>query len=165
MISSGISAATSIRVGTAVGVRNRAGVLLSGRTGLLLVIMFTVISCGTFLLFDQPIVAIFNTTPEVVKIATGLMFMAALFQVSDGMQVVALGGLRALSDVKLPTAISLIAYWAIGLPLGWWCGFYLGLGAFGVWIGLTAGLTFSAIFMTTRFFSIAKKKNLDEISF
>lgn len=163
MIAAGISAATSIRVGTALGERNRAGVLLSGRTGLLMVIIFTSFTCATFLLFDKPIVAIFNTNPEVVKIAAGLMFMAALFQISDGMQVVALGGLRALSDVKLPTAITLMAYWGVGLPMGWWCAFYLKMGAMGVWVGLTAGLLFSAVFMTSRFFAIAKKKNLNQI--
>ncbi|MBY0425051.1 MAG: GMC family oxidoreductase N-terminal domain-containing protein [Cytophagales bacterium] len=163
MISAGISAATSIRVGTAVGEKSRAKVLLSGRTGLLLVIIFTSFSCASFLLFDKPIVALFNTTPEVVKIAAELMFLAAMFQISDGMQVVALGGLRALSDVKLPTAITLIAYWGIGLPLGWGCAFFLDLGAMGVWVGLTAGLLFSAVFMTARFFSIAKSKDLSTI--
>lgn len=163
MIAAGISAATSIRVGSAVGEQNRAAVLLSGRTGFLVVIIFTSFTCATFLLFDKPIVAIFNTNPEVVKIAAGLMFMAALFQISDGMQVVALGGLRALSDVKLPTAITLMAYWGVGLPLGWWCAFSLKMGAMGVWVGLTAGLLFSAVFMTSRFFVIAKKKDLNQV--
>ena len=89
------------------------------------------------------------------------MIVAGLFQLSDGIQVIGLGALRGMSDVKIPTIITLIAYWIIGLPLGYVFGFTLDLGALGVWYGLLAGLTIAAILLFVRFNNLSKKLILD----
>jgi MATE family multidrug resistance protein len=94
---------------------------------------------------------------EVLTIASSLLIVAAFFQISDGIQVVVLGALRGLQDVKIPMYITFIAYWIIGFPLSFYLGKYTTLGAVGVWIGLLAGLTFAAIFLYIRFHYLTKK--------
>jgi MATE family multidrug resistance protein len=86
-----------------------------------------------------------------------LLIVAGLFQLSDGIQVIGLGALRGMSDVKIPTIITLIAYWGIGLPLGYFFGFTMGQGALGVWYGLWAGLSIAAILLYYRFNNLTKK--------
>jgi len=93
----------------------------------------------------------YNHDPAVVAQAATLLLIAALFQVSDGLQVVGLGALRGLQDVKVPSVVALLAYWAIALPLGYGLGFGLKLGSLGVWIGLLAGLTTVAVVLLWRF--------------
>jgi MATE family multidrug resistance protein len=82
--------------------------------------------------------------------------VAAFFQVSDGIQVVGLGSLRGISDVRIPTWITLVAYWVIAIPLGYYLGSHLGWGAAGTWWALLVGLSISAIFMLFRFLSLTK---------
>jgi MATE family multidrug resistance protein len=98
---------------------------------------------------------------EVVAQAAFLLIVAGLFQLSDGIQVVGLGALRGMSDVKIPTIITLIAYWIIGLPLGYLLGFTFEQGAPGVWYGLLAGLSIAAILLFIRFNNQSKKMILD----
>ena len=74
-----------------------------------------------------------------------------MFQLSDGVQAVGIGILRGLTDVKIPTVITFVAYWVVGLPIGYFLAFVLGWDVQGVWIGLLAGLTTSAILLTLRF--------------
>ena len=95
---------------------------------------------------------------EVIEIASTLIFVAALFQLSDGIQVVGLGALRGMADVKVPTLVTLIAYWILALPIGYFLGFKLNMGAFGVWIGLLAGLTITAILLLIRFNKLSHLK-------
>jgi len=85
------------------------------------------------------------------------MIIAALFQVSDGIQVVGLGSLRGLADVKIPTLITFVAYWIIGLPLGYVLGFSFNLGVNGIWYGLSLGLTVAAAMLFIRFRNITNK--------
>ena len=85
------------------------------------------------------------------------MIIAAIFQLSDGVQVVALGALRGLTDINIPTIITLFAYWGVALPLGYFLAFPLKMGADGVWVGLLAGLTASAVLLTTRFYFEVKR--------
>ena len=87
----------------------------------------------------------------VISIASSLLVIAALFQLSDGIQAVGVGILRGLTDVKIPTAITFIAYWVVGIPTGYLLGFNLGYDVEGVWVGLLAGLTTSAVLLTLRF--------------
>lgn len=93
----------------------------------------------------------------VIGIAAKLLLVSGLFQLFDGIQVVALGALRGLQDVKIPTWITLCAYWLIAFPLLYYLGLYTSLGAEGIWIGLLCGLAFSAIFQTLRFHLLTKK--------
>ena len=94
---------------------------------------------------------------EVVNMAAGLLVIASFFQLSDGIQGVGAGIMRGMGDVVVPTAITMVAYWVIGLPLGFWLAFSFGMGARGIWVGLLAGLTVSAILLTSRFLWLSKR--------
>jgi len=96
--------------------------------------------------------------PEVISIATTLIIVAGFFQLSDGVQVVGLGALRGMSDVKVPTIITLIAYWGLAIPMSYLLGFTLGFGPEGIWYGLLIGLTAAALALFVRFKRLAKKK-------
>jgi MATE family multidrug resistance protein len=93
----------------------------------------------------------YNNDTVVVGQAATLLLIAALFQVSDGLQVVGLGALRGLEDVKIPSLVALLSYWAVALPLGYWLGFKLQMGAIGIWVGLLTGLTLVAGLLLWRF--------------
>ena len=88
---------------------------------------------------------------EVLAIAARLLLVAAFFQISDGLQVVVLGALRGLQDVRIPTLMTLIAYWGIGFPVSFYLGLYTPLKSTGIWIGLFLGLTASSIMLYLRF--------------
>ena len=98
---------------------------------------------------------------EVVTIAAQLLLVAAIFQISDGIQVVVLGALRGLQDVKIPMYITFVAYWVVGFPVSIYLGMYTDLKAAGIWIGLLAGLSTAAVFLYIRFNSLTKKLILD----
>jgi MATE family multidrug resistance protein len=161
MAMAGIAASSSIRVARARGEGNRQGILRAGSVSLLLVILLMSLSALVFISFPTPIIQLYLENPEdlsrVAPLATTLLFIAGLFQLSDGIQVVGLNNLRGLEDVRIPTFITLLAYWIVGLPLGYLLAFPLGMEAVGMWIGLTAGLTVSAILVTIRFFKLARK--------
>ena len=89
--------------------------------------------------------------------SASLLIIAAFFQLSDGIQVVGLGAMRGMSDVKVPTIITLVAYWVLGLPIGYLLGFQLDLGAQGIWIGLLIGLTVAAVLLFYRFDTLSKR--------
>ena len=99
----------------------------------------------------------FMSHPEVINIATGLMIIAAFFQLSDGTQVVGLGALRGMGDVKIPTIVTFIAYWVISIPLAYYLGFVLKMGGIGIWIALSLGLTLSAIMLFWRFKKLSQR--------
>ena len=94
---------------------------------------------------------------EVIIISAKLLLVAAVFQISDGIQVVVLGALRGLQDVKIPMYITFVAYWIVGFPISYYLGIYTNLKAVGVWIGLLAGLTAAALFLFIRFHYLTKK--------
>ncbi len=85
------------------------------------------------------------------------MIVAAFFQLSDGTQVVGLGALRGMGDVKIPTLITFVAYWVISIPLAYYLGFTLKMGGNGIWIALSLGLTISAILLYWRFKKLSAK--------
>ena len=151
MAASGIGAAATIRVGRLRGAGELAAARQAGFAAYWLTFGFmgsmALVLIGTRhavpLLFDQP--------PAVAAAASTLLLIAALFQVSDGLQVVGLGALRGLEDVKVPSVVALLAYWAVALPLGYVLGFGLKLGAPGVWLGLLLGLSIVAGVLLYRF--------------
>ncbi len=161
MVVLGISAAGGIRVGNAVGKQDITEVRRAGFTALALgaLVMFTAglifISLNNFL----PTLYIHDI--EVIRIASSLIIIAAIFQVSDGIQGVGIGILRGLTDVKIPTIITFIAYWVMALPIGYVLGFIFNFGVEGIWIGLLLGLTASATMLTIRF--NIKSKHLVEL--
>ena len=94
---------------------------------------------------------------EVVQIAARLLLVAAVFQISDGVQVVVLGALRGMQDVKLPTLFTFIAYWVVGFPISYYLGLHTPYKSSGIWIGLLAGLTVSGILLYLRFNYLSRK--------
>ena len=152
----GISVAGSIRVGNAVGMRDISETRRAGFTASLLGASVMLVSGLIFILFRNFLPTLYINDQEVISYASSLLIIAALFQLSDGTQAVGIGILRGLTDVKIPTAITFIAYWIVGLPVGYLLGFTFGLNVQGVWIGLLLGLTTSAILLTLRFNSRSK---------
>ena len=89
--------------------------------------------------------------PEVISIASVLLIVAGLFQLSDGVQVVGLGALRGMADTRIPTFITFVAYWIIGIPVSYLLGFTFNMEGLGIWIGFLLGLTFAAVTLIFRF--------------
>ena len=151
MAASGIAAAATIRVGRLSGAGSRAEARLAGAAAYVLGFAFMGVRGLLFIVFRHHAPLLYSHDPAVVAQAGTLLLIAALFQVSDGVQVVGLGALRGLGDVKVPSVVALLAYWAVALPLGYWLGFVLRLGAPGVWMGLLAGLSIVAVVLMVRF--------------
>ncbi len=147
----GISVAGSIRVGNAVGKKDIAETRRAGFTASFLGAAVMTFAGIIFVVFRDFLPTLYVNDETVISYASSLLVIAALFQISDGMQAVGIGILRGLTDVKIPTAITFIAYWIVGLPVGYLLGFNFELGVQGVWIGLLLGLTTSAILLTLRF--------------
>jgi multidrug resistance protein, MATE family len=95
--------------------------------------------------------AIYAEDPVVLSGAVVLLHLAAVFQIFDGLQVSANGALRGLKDTRAPLMATAVAYWGIGIPLGWWFGLHGVLGAPGVWMGLIAWLAAAAALLLLRF--------------
>lgn len=152
----GISVAGSIRVGNAVGMKDIAETRRAGFTASLMGASIMLIAGIIFILGRNFLPTLYVNDEVVIAYASSLLIIAALFQLSDGTQAVGIGILRGLTDVKIPTAITFIAYWIVGLPVGYLLGFTFKLGVQGVWIGLLFGLTTSAILLTLRFNSRSK---------
>jgi len=147
----GISSAGAIRVGNAVGRQSITETRRAGFIAVLLGVSVMFFSGIIFIVFRNFLPTLYVDDKTVITYASSLLIIAALFQLSDGTQAVGIGILRGLTDVKIPTAITFIAYWIVGLPIGYLLGFNFGLGVQGVWIGLLLGLTTSAILLTIRF--------------
>jgi MATE family multidrug resistance protein len=157
MMASGLSAAASVRVGNQYGLKSRRGVRMAGFSVFILVTLFMSCTATSFIVFRDFLPTLFTRTPEVISVASSLLIVAAFFQLSDGVQVVALGALRGIRDVKIPTIITLIAYWVIGLPMGYIFAFKFGMGILGIWYGLFLGLTSAAVLLFLRFNKVSKK--------
>ncbi|MBD2716381.1 MATE family efflux transporter [Microvirga sp. STR05] len=151
MAASGIAAAATIRVGNMRGLGDAHGARQAGFAAYLLTFLF-MSSMGLLLVaFRHFIPHFYNHDAAVVVQAATLLLVAAAFQISDGLQVVGLGALRGLEDVKLPSVVALLSYWVVALPLGYWLGFILNMGSLGVWLGLLTGLSLVAGLLLWRF--------------
>lgn len=151
MVATGLSAGGSIAVGDAWGRKHKRDLMLSGRAALILSVAFMGVTAILFALFNQFFVRLYINDAFVGGMASNLLLIAALFQLSDGLQCVSLGVLRGITDTKMPTFITIVAYWVIGIPVGWVLANYFNLSLYGIWFGLTIGLTFSAIMLSIRF--------------
>ena len=140
MVPLGISSAAAVRVGQQLGRRDPAGARRAGWSAIVLGAGFMTCSGLVFVSIPTWIARLFS--PDLVVIRTGarLLLVAAAFQLFDGLQTVATGALRGAGDTKTPMLANFVAYWLIGLPVGYLLCFKLGWGAVGVWIGLCAGL-------------------------
>jgi multidrug resistance protein, MATE family len=150
MTTAGLAAASTVRIGHYLGRRDVPNMKRAAMTILAMGASLMFCFALVFLVAKDVIPALYIKDAEVITIAGGLMLMAALFQLSDGTQVICAASLRGLQDVKVPSIFVLIAYWVIGLPLGYYLTFVAGVGPLGIWAGLFAGLTITAILMFMR---------------
>ena len=166
MVAMGLSVASMIRVGNQKGLQNYLELRRIAFSIFLLGIILATCFAIIFFVFHDYLPKIYvdyddienlidNT--EVVSIASQLLVAAAIFQISDSIQVLVLGALRGLQDVKIPTIITFISYWLIGFPISWFLGKEDVYGSFGIWLGLLAGLTTAAILLYIRFNYLTKK--------
>lgn len=147
----GISAAGGIRVGNAVGRGDTSEVRKAGFTALILGAGIMGSAGITFIVLRNFLPTLYINEAPVIEIASSLLIIAALFQLSDGVQGVGIGILRGLTDVKWPTIITFFSYWVLALPIGYLLAFEFNLGVQGVWYGFLIGLTSSAAMLTIRF--------------
>ena len=151
MGATGIGAAATVRVGNELGRKDYAAVRNAGKAAFHLVVLYMSFCALVFILFRHDLPSFYINEESICKMAASLLLISAFFQLSDGIQVVYLGALRGLEDVKMPTAIALLAYWVIALPLGYVFAFVLNMGVEGVWYGLLIGLTIAALLLYYRF--------------
>lgn len=156
MIPMGICAAGTIRIGFNFGKKDWAAVYAIGRSTLLLA--FAVSACFSIILFlgKSHISSVFVNEFEVLELAKVVLMLVAIFQISDAIQSTSSGILRGIQDVKVPTYLSLIAFWLIGIPVAYFFGIYFNWGISGLWIGLVIGLTVNALLLSSRFFRKVK---------
>jgi MATE family multidrug resistance protein len=166
MVAMGLSVAAMVRVGNQKGLKDYKNLKRIAESIFLVGFIFAVIFALLFVVFhkalpdlyvdlDDPANAV--DTAEVVKIAATLLLASAVFQISDSLQVIALGALRGLQDVKIPTIITFISYWVIGFPISYYLGKEDVYGSLGIWLGLLAGLSAAALLLFIRFRYLTKK--------
>ncbi len=168
----GMSVATMVRVGNQKGLKQFKELRRIAFSFFLMAFIIQFFFGLLFIFFHEQIPWIYmnenniidySNSVEVTKIASNLLIVAAIFQIPDGIQVVVLGALRGLQDVKIPTFITFVAYWLIGFPISYYLGLKTTMQSTGIWIGLLAGLTASAIMLYIRFNILTKRLVLKKI--
>ena len=173
MVAMGFSVTAMIRVGNQKGLQRFDELRRIAFSIFLLATILAVVFAIVFLLFHQILPHIYldsnNTleladTNEVVAIAAKLLLVAAVFQISDTIQVVTLGALRGMQDVKIPTIITLVAYWGVGFPVMYYLGLYTTFKSTGIWLGLLSGLTVSSVLLFVRFNYLSKHMIVNKVN-
>ncbi|WP_395075182.1 MATE family efflux transporter [Flavobacterium sp.] len=166
MFAMGLSVTAMIRVSNQKGLNDYKKLVVVARSIFLLAIILEILFALFFIAFHNYLPHLFLNmenshqaldNQQVIIIAAKLLLVAAVFQISDGIQVVVLGALRGLQDVKIPMYITFVAYWIVGFPISYYLGLYTNMKATGIWIGLLAGLTVAALFLYIRFNNLTKK--------
>ncbi len=152
MIPFGLSVAISARVGQSIGRKKPKEARFRGFVGVGVASVLMMLSALFIFLFPEKISSIYTDDADVIAVAVQLLFMAAIFQLSDGLQVSGFGALRGLKDTKVPMYVNLVAYWLVGIPVAYYLGFVADYGAPGLWMGLISGLTVAGILHNVRFF-------------
>jgi multidrug resistance protein, MATE family len=148
MVPLGLSSAGAVRVGHAVGRQDPEGAARAGWTVLLFGAGFMLCMAAVFVLAPRPLIGAFTADPGVLALGSALLFVAAVFQLFDGIQGVATGILRGVGDTRTPMFWNLVGHWFVGLPLGYWLCFTLGRGVLGLWWGLSAGLIICGVVLS-----------------
>ncbi len=156
MVHLGLSNAATVRAGQAFGRKDREGLAGGAKAALILSAVFALSTVAVFLTLPETMIGLFMspTEPErdsVLAVGVGFLAAAALFQLMDAAQVMALGLLRGVQDTRVPMVIAAVSYWIIGVPASYLLGFILGFGGIGVWLGLAIGLAFAAVLLLSRF--------------
>ena len=172
MVGMGLGVAAMIRVGNQKGLKDFKALRRIAQSIFLLTLILEIVFATSFVLFNDWLPTVYLDlgdevnmvdNMEVVLIASKLLLIAAVFQIFDGLQVVVLGALRGLQDVRIPTIITFVAYWIIGFPISFYLGLYTKWESTGIWIGLLAGLMASAIMLYIRFNYLTKKLIVQEL--
>lgn len=151
MVPMGVSIAISIRLGHAKGRGNLKEMSYVGFSGILLCILLMAITAVAIFLLSEKIAGFYTEDLDVINLAVNLLYMAAIFQLSDGMQVGALGALRGLKDTRVPFATNIFSYWVVGIPVAYFVGIHYKVGPIGMWWGLIVGLSIAALLHSFRF--------------
>lgn len=162
MLHLGLSNAATVRLGRAAGAGDAQGLRDGAKAALVLSGAIATVVILAFLTWPEPIIGIFTdrSKPEsgqIIAYGTTLLAMAALFQIGDAMQVMALGFLRALQDTRVPMILAAISYWVIGIPAGYLLAFHAGMGGVGLWLGLVIGLAAASTSLMLRFWMRAPR--------
>ena len=166
MIAVGLGVAATIRVGNQKGLNQAVELRRIAKSVFLMGLIFATLFAALFMIFHELLPRFyldlddainFKDNNEVIGLAAQLLIIAGLFQISDSIQVVFLGALRGLQDVKIPTLITFSAYWIVGFPLSYYLGNSVRHGSAGIWMGLLAGLTAASVFLYLRFDYLSKK--------
>ena len=155
MVHMGLSNAATVRAGNALG--------RGGHTAIALSMLFAALTILVFLMLPDPMISLFldrdePAREEILRIGAVLLAVAALFQLVDAAQVMALGLLRGVQDTKVPMIMAAFSYWAVGVPCSYLLGFVLGWGGVGIWLGLSIGLACAAISLSWRFWGLVMPK-------
>lgn len=156
MVHLGLSNAATVRVGQAKGRGDGAGMRDAALAVIALSLAFAVLAIAAYLLAGEWLVRLYLDPadprgPAIVALGAGLLAYAALFQLTDAFQVIALGFLRGVHDTRVPMWIAGFSYWIVGMPVAWGLAFPGGLGPAGLWLGLCVGLTVAAVLLMARF--------------
>jgi len=173
MVGMGLGVVAMIRVGNQKGLKDYFNLRRIAQSVFLLTLFFEIIFAIFFLFGRDFLLSIYLDTTdvvnqldniEVITLGAELLLIAAFFQISDGLQVAILGALRGLQDVNIPTLLIFIAYWVVGFPLCYYLGLHTALKSVGIWIGLLAGLSASALLLYLRFNYLTKRLLLNNPS-
>jgi len=156
MVPLGVAMATTVRVGHAVGAADYLGIRRAANAGYAIAMISQTLSAGLLIFAGSWLAGLVTGDAAVISLAGTLMMYAAVFQYPDGMQAMSNGALRGLKDTQWPMIITVTAYWAVGMPLGYYLGIVRGIGAPGLWQGLILGLLVAAILLTWRFWRLSK---------
>jgi MATE family multidrug resistance protein len=157
MMPFGLSIAITARVGYHIGSNKPLMAKSSGYLGIIMSLAIMVVNAALLVAFPAVFASLYSSDSAVVAVTTQLLFFAALFQLSDGIQMASTGALRGLKDTKIPMYISAFAYWAIGFSTGYYTAEVLEYGVKGYWVGLICGLSVAAILLTARFFKLINR--------
>jgi multidrug resistance protein, MATE family len=151
MMVSGLAAAGTIMTGYAYGARDKEQVKIAGNTIYLITFCVQLFFAAVFLLLHSRMPLLYTNDSYVINLASSLLILAAIFQLSDGFQVVGVSLLRGIQDVRIPSVMAFASYWLIMVPSGYLLAFHFGLQVKGIWIGFIIGLTVAALLMYARF--------------
>ena len=150
MVPLGVSTATAVLVGHAIGAGDEARARRSAIAGIVSGTAFMCVSALAFLLFPEAFARVYTRDATVIALTATLIPIAGVFQVFDGIQAVAAGVLRGIGDTHAPAIINVVGFWLIGLPVSWWLAFRAGGGAVGLWWGIVVGLAAVAVILMVR---------------